>query len=270
MPEKKFRLPKDIPLEEYPSPETFLQEARRLTDEAHKQGLVLRVMGPIALHFYFPDYVELYRRMERLGERVFTDIDYAAYGKQRGNLVNFFKAQGYDFDQRTMMVYGQDRHIYFSDRIPMIDVFYDRLAYNHPIDYRGRLEYHPYCVSLTDLLLQKLQIVQINDKDLKDAMVLLLAAQVGETDVDCINAAYVARLMSDDWGFYYTATTNLKRIKEAMSKVAALADEQRAVIGDRADELLKRIEDAPKTMKWKLRARIGTRQQWYNPVSDWE
>lgn len=269
MSQKKFRLPKDIPLDEYPAPETFLHEARRLIDEAHKQGLILRVMGPIALHFYFPDYIDLYRRMERLGERVFTDIDYAAYGRQRGNLVNFFQSQGYEFDQRTMMVYGQDRHIYFSERIPMIDVFYDRLAYNHPIDYRGRLELHSHCVSLTDLLLQKLQIVQINDKDLKDAMLLLLAAQVGETDQMSINAAYIARLMSDDWGFYYTATTNLKRIKEAMQQVTALSDDQRTVIGQKAAELLKRIEDAPKTMKWKLRAKIGVRQQWYNQVSDW-
>lgn len=269
MPEKKFRLPKDIPLDEYPKPETYLEEARRLTDAAQKQGLILRVMGPIALHFYFPEYVELYRRMERLGERVFTDIDYAAYGKQRSKLVDFFKAQGYEFDPRTMMVYGQDRHIYFSDRIPMIDVFYDRLAYNHPIDYRGRLEIHPYCVSLTDLLLQKLQIVQINDKDLKDGMLLLLAARVGETEQDGLNARYVARLMSDDWGFYYTSTTNLKRIKEAMLKVAALSDEQRTAIGKKADELLKHIEDAPKTIKWKLRAKIGTKQQWYNEVSDW-
>ena len=269
MPERKFRLPKDIPLEEYPKPETYLEEARRLTDEAQKQGLVLRVMGPIALHTYFPDYVDLYRRMERLGERVFTDIDYAAYGKQRGSLVNFFQSQGYEFDRRTMMVYGQDRHIYFSDRIPMIDVFYDRLAYNHLIDYRGRLEIHPYCVSLTDLLLQKLQIVQINDKDLKDAMLLLLAAQVDEADQGAINARYVARLMSDDWGFYYTSTTNLARIKEAMQKVAALTDEHRAMIGAKADQILKHIEDAPKTMKWKLRAKIGIKQQWYNDVSDW-
>ncbi len=114
--------------------------------------------------------------MERLGERVFTDIDYAAYGKHRGKLVPFFQKAGYDFDKDTMMYFGQDRHIYFGDKIPMIDVFYDKLDMNHMVDYRGRLEIHPYCVSLTDLLLQKLQIVEINDKDLKDAMLLLVAA----------------------------------------------------------------------------------------------
>ncbi len=267
--ERKFRLPKDIPLEEYPQPEVYLEEARRLIEAAQQQGLILRVMGPIALHFYFPEYVDLYRRMERLGERVFTDIDYAAYGKHRGKLVSFFQSQGYDYDRRIMMLFGQSRHIYFSDRIPMVDVFFDRLDMNHCVDYKGRLEIHPYCVSLTDLLLQKLQIVQINDKDLKDSMLLLLAARVGDDDRNQINGRYIARILADDWGFYYTATTNLGRIKAAMAGVAALSDEQRTTIAARADEILQAIECAPKSGRWKRRAQVGTKKPWYNEVSDW-
>ncbi len=267
--EKKFRLPKDIPLEEYPQPETYLEEARRLTDEAQKQGLILRVMGPLALHHYFPDYVDLYRRMERLGERVFTDIDYAGYGKQRNKLVPFFEAQGYELEKRAAMLSGGTRLIFFSERIPMIDVFFDKLDYNHPIDYRGRLKIHPHCVSLTDLLLQKLQIVQINDKDLKDAMLLLLAAQVGQADAGMINATYLAKIMSDDWGFYYTATTNLGKIKQALAGVKALSDEHRQLISGCADQLLAILESAPKSGKWKGRAKVGTKKIWYNEVSDW-
>ncbi len=266
---RKFRLPKDIPLDEYPKPETYLEEARRLTDEAEKQGLMLRVMGPIALHYYFPEHVDLYGRMERLGERVFTDIDYAAYGKQRAKLVSFFQAQGYDYDKRSMMLYGQNRHIYFGDRIPMIDVFYDKLDMNHCVDYKRRLEIHPNCVSLTDLLLQKLQIVFINDKDLKDAMLLLLAAPLDETDEGAINFRYVARLFADDWGFYHTATTNLAKVQAATAGVIALNDEQRAAICASADRLLQAIEAEPKSGKWKRRAKTGTKKLWYNEVSDW-
>jgi hypothetical protein len=236
---------------------------------AQKQGMVLRVMGPIALHFYFPEYVDLYRHMERLGERVFTDIDYAAYGKHRGKLVPFFQSQGYDFDKDTMMFFGQGRHIYFSDHIPMIDVFYDKLDMNHCIDYRGRLEIHPHCVSLTDLLLQKLQIVEINDKDLKDAMLLLVAAPLGNDDLKTINKDFLAKRMSDDWGFFHTSTTNLGRVKTACTKVAALSDDQRTTICQKADEIIKVMEDAPKTFGWKLRAKTGTKKLWYNEVSDW-
>jgi len=267
--QKQFRLPKDIPLDEYPKPEAYLEEARNLTEGAQKQGIILRVMGPIALHYYFPDYVDLYRRMERLGERVFTDIDFAAYGKHRGKLVPFFESHGYELEKRAAMVSGGTRMIFFAGRIPMIDVFFDKLDYNHPIDYRGRLDLHPYCVSLADLMLQKLQIVQINDKDLKDAMLLLLAAPLGDMDKDCINTRYIAKLFSDDWGFYHTGTTNLARIKEAMSGVKALTDDQRGMIAAKTDALLDIIEKTPKSGKWRGRAKTGTSKPWYKEVADW-
>ncbi len=266
----QFRLPKDIPLDEYPKPEAYLEEGRRLIEDAQTHGIVLRVMGPIALHYYFPAYVDLYRRMERLGERVFTDIDFAAYGKHRGKLVQFFETHGYDLEKRAAMISGGTRLIFFSTNIPMIDVFFDKLNYNHPIDYRDRLEIHPYCVSLADLMLQKLQIVQINDKDLKDAMLLLLAAPIGETDKDAINASYISKLFSDDWGFYYTGTTNLKKIKEATSGVKALSEEHRTTIAQKVDYFLKYIEDAPKSGKWKKRAKTGTDKPWYQVVADWD
>lgn len=266
---KGFRLPKDIPLDEYPSPEVYLEEGRRLTEAAQKQGLVLRVMGPIALHYYFPEWVDLYRRMERLGERVFTDIDYAAYGKHRGKLVPFFESQGYELEKRAAMISGGTRMIFFSDRIPMIDVFFDKLNYNHPIDYKNRLEINPHCVSLTDLLLQKLQIVQINDKDLKDGMLLLLAASLKDEEANSINIRYLCKIMSDDWGFYHTATTNLQNLKLAMPPVKALAAGQRKIIETKIDQLAKALEETPKSGKWKNRARIGTSKPWYNEVADW-
>jgi hypothetical protein len=270
LPVKKFRLPKDIPLDEYPKPKEYLNEAHRLTDEAQKQGLILRVMGPIALHFYFPEYVDLYRKMERLGERVFTDIDYASYGKNRGKIVPFFEKQGYELEKRAAMLSGGTRHIYFGDRIPMIDVFFDKLDYNHPIDYKGRLEFHPYCVSLTDLLLQKLQIVKINDKDLKDAMLLLLAGQIGEDDHNKINIAYVSKIMANDWGFYYTSIMNLNKVQAAIHRIFALSEQDRLVINENAEKIIKIIETTPKSGKWKGRAKAGTNKIWYKEVSDWE
>jgi hypothetical protein len=267
--EKKFILPKDIPLEEYPKAGTFLSEAARIIDEAQKQGIILRVMGPIALHYYFPDYVDLYHHMERLGERTFTDIDYASYGKFRGKIVPFFQSFGYEIEKRAAMISGNTRHIYYGGSVPMIDVFFDQLSYNHPISFKGRLEAHPRCISLADLLLQKLQIVQINDKDLKDTMLLLLAGFVGDDDQQAINVKYVARLLADDWGFYYTATTNLGKVKAATPRVTALNNDQRATICEKADQILSRIEEAPKSGNWKRRAKIGTQKPWYNVVEDW-
>jgi len=81
---KPFILPKDIPLETYPKPEVFLSEGRRIVDAGASMGIALRVMGPLALHYYFPDDIDLYARLERLGERYFTDIDFVANGKSSG------------------------------------------------------------------------------------------------------------------------------------------------------------------------------------------
>ncbi len=269
MQQKVFRLPKDIPMAEYPKPQVYLDEARHLTEQGLKQGVILRVMGPIALHFYFPEYVDLYRRMERLGERVFTDIDYASYGKCRGKIVQFFQSQDYEIEKRAAMISGGTRHIYYGGKVPMIDVFFDKLSYNHPIDYKNRLEIDPYCVSLTDLLLQKLQIVEINDKDLKDTMLLLLAAKIGEADNGMVNARYLGKIMGEDWGFYYTATMNLGKVKGHLQAMAALSDEQRKVVAAKVDGLLDYIEKVPKSGNWKRRAQVGTKKPWYNEVSDW-
>ncbi len=266
---KGFRLPKDIPMDEYPKPEAYLEEARRLTESAQKQGMILRVMGPIALHYYFPQFISLYRSMERLGERVFTDIDYAAYGKHRGKIVPFFESQGYELEKRAAMISGGTRMIFFSDRIPMIDVFFDKLNYNHPIDYKNRLEIHPYCISLTDLLLQKLQIVEINDKDLKDTMLLLLAAPIKDADDNSINSNYLCKIMGDDWGFYHTATSNLGKVRNVLPIVKVLKLEESKIISGKIDLLLETLEDTPKSGKWKNRARAGTSKPWYNEVSDW-
>jgi hypothetical protein len=114
-----------------------------------------------------------------------------------------------------------------------------------------------------------LQIVEINDKDLKDGMLLLLAAKLGETDQGLINTRYLGKIMSDDWGFYYTATTNLGKVKQHMQGVPALTDEHRKIITAKADALLDAIEKAPKSGNWKRRAQVGTKKPWYNEVSDW-
>jgi len=242
---KPFVLPKDIPLDRYPKPEVFLAEGRRIVDAARAAGLVLRVMGPLALHYHFPDRVDLYRGLERLGERYFTDIDFAAYGKQGGRLKTLFEGLGYDCDLDTLMATGKTRQIYYGGAVPMIDVFLDKLDYCHEVSFKDRLEADDYCISLTDIALQKLQIWEIN-------------------------RSYLAARLAGDWGFWYTATTNLGRVKAHVEGVGALDEAQKAQIGRRCDEFLSRIEAEPKTKDWHKRAKKGTGKPWYNQnFSDW-
>jgi hypothetical protein len=100
-------------------------------------------------------------------------------------------------------------------------------------------------------------------------MLLLLAANLGEKDTDMINTRYLARLFSNDWGFYYTATANLQKVKRACASVSVLSEAQRQSIGSKIDQILSIIEKEPKSGGWKKRAQVGPSKIWYNEVSDW-
>jgi hypothetical protein len=266
----QFILPKDIPLDQYPAKEVFLEEGKRITEAAQQKGIYLRVMGPLALHYYFMEHIDLYARLERLGDRYFTDIDYAAYGKTRKHLMDFFKTQGYDCDLATMAMTGKTRHIYFGGKVPMIDVFIDELNYCHKVTFEGRLDKDPYSIPLADILLQKLQIWEINDKDYKDIEFLFIVSEFGDDDERKINQSYIAKRFADDWGFWYTATTNLDRVKQHVDTVDALTDDEKAKVKSMADHLRARIDAEPKTKGWEKRAKKGTKKIWYNEgFSDW-
>ena len=246
----QFILPKDIPLDQYPKKEAFLDEGKRITEAAQQKGIYLRVMGPLALHYYFMDKIDLYARLERLGDRYFTDIDYATYGKTRKHLMDLFKSMGYECDLATMAMTGKTRHIYFGGAVPMIDVFIDELNYCHKVSFEGRLDKDPYSIPLADILLQKLQIWEINDKDYKDIEFLFIVSEFGDDDERRINESYIARRFADDWGFWYTATTNLDRVKQHVDTVAALTDDERARVKQMADHLRARIDAEPKIKGW--------------------
>ncbi len=139
----------------------------------------------------------------------------------------------------------------------------------HKFDFRDRIGLEPQTITVSDLLSTKLQIVEMNEKDIKDILVMLLDHEVAvEESADKINATYIARLCAEDWGIYRTFTMNLDRIPEFVRRLS-LDDDQRARITGRSDLLRKSIEGAPKTMGWKMRAAVGDRKRWYElPEAD--
>ncbi len=264
------RLPADIPAEEYPAPDVFLDEAKTLVAEAAKKNLTLRVMGGMAIYMHSMEQEDLWKRLARLGTKAFTDIDFVAYGKQGNDLLNFVQSRGYKTDPRFLYQFGKSRHIFFGGRVPMVEIFYDQLAMNHTIKYAGRLERDPLTVPLGELMLQKLQIVKINEKDIKDLIVLFRAHDIGEDDHEKINTQVFDFIdIFNDWGWHYTATMNLNKVKKAAYEYPQLSQEDRMIVGQKIDRLLAYIESKPKTFKWKMRSKIGTKSMWYNPVDDW-
>jgi hypothetical protein len=101
-------------------------------------------------------------------------------------------------------------------------------------------------------------------------MLLLLAGQLGDGDSKRVNLKYIAKLMADDWGFYYTSIMNLNKVQAAVVGVPVLSDEDRIIINEKAEAIIKILENEPKSGKWKSRAKTGTSKIWYKEVSDWE
>lgn len=251
--------------------EVFLDEARRIVDEGAKQGLILRVMGGVGIRLRTLKYEALSERLGRLGEgeQEFTDLDFMTYKRGRKQMQGFFESMGYRKRRATLSSAASERQIYFHDNgWFFVDVFFDKLMVaNHRLDFRGRLELSPLTLSPTDLLLEKLQIVGFSEKDFKDTMMLLLAHQLTEEDQeDAINARHIATLVAGDWGFWYTLTTNLKGIKDLLPTVEALSDDEKSIITNKTDDLLAHIEGEPKSMRWKMRSKIGPKKRWYEPV----
>ena len=264
------RLPADIPIEEYPKPEVFIDEANTLVNEAAKKGLLLRVMGGMAIYMHSKEYETLWRNLARLGTKVFTDIDFVAYGKQRNALYEFVQGRGYKTDPRFLYQFGKTRHIFFGGRVPMVEIFYDQLEMNHTVPYAGRLEKDSPTVPLGELMMQKLQVVKINEKDIKDLIVLIRAHDLGESDGENINMKIFDFVdMFNDWGWYHTATMNLNKVKKFAYEYPQLSQEDKMIVGQRVDRMLSHIENKPKSFKWKMRSKVGTKTMWYNPVEDW-
>jgi len=267
---QNFVMPSDIPDDQYPPPSAFVEEGKNCVEAAQKEGLILRVMGGLGIYMHSQEFQPLWEGLARLGKKMFTDIDYVSYDKHRVKMLKFLEGRGFSVHQKLLYLYGKERQIYYGDRIPMVEVFYDRLAMNHIVNFAKRLEQDSPTVPLSELLLQKLQMVRMNEKDIKDSILLLRAHNVADHDNNSINYSVINSVLASDWGFYHTATNNLNKINQSLGNYPVLTKEDRDIISERVKELLEKVESAPKSLKWKARARLGTKVIWYDEVDEWD
>lgn len=245
----------------------FVDEALDLVRDAEAKGIRLRILGSIAYRLQCPNNLQLFEDTKR----VLTDVDFGAEKKHNRAIREFLIARGYVPDEGIYMASEGARHAYLHRQTGLnVDVFADELHFCHRIPFKNRLELDSPTICTTDLLLEKMQIVEINLKDFKDTIVLMLEhplshQQPGNKSID---TNYIADMMRQDWGFYHTFTTNLRRVPDHFTDFPSIQAAQRKIIQDRIDELLGVIETAPKTLGWKMRAKIGTRKRWYQEVSE--
>jgi hypothetical protein len=231
-------------------------EGRRLLDKAAAAGVPLRLLGGVAIN------LRAAGELPPAFRRTYADLDFVTTKKRSGRAAELFRSEGYEPHVAFNALHGQERLLFFDvDHDRQVDVFVGAFAMSHKIPLDTRLEVDPVSIPLAELLLTKLQIAQLNEKDVRDALALLEGHPVGDADGETVNAGRVAALCAADWGLWRTITGNL----DTCCALAPGYDvPNRAEVEARLQELLHRIEAEPKTRSWKLRAKIGERKRWYD------
>jgi hypothetical protein len=249
-----------------------LAEALRIVAAADREGILLRLMGGMAVRAHAPEWTHRTRRRE-------VDLDFATRGKDRKAAFVLLEREGYTPDKRHNALFGQHQG-YFVDeaRRRPVDVLVDKLEMCHRIEFGDRLSKSTPTLPVADLLLSKLQIVKINKKDVLDALILLAEHPLGQDDgeVDsskglaAISLPRVLSFTSNDWGWWRTVTGPLDKLRQYVDSDWSEGDMDvggaRAVLFDprvQVRALGEAIDAASKSTRWKLRARVGDRQQWY-------
>ena len=231
------------------------------------RDIVMRLIGALAFHTRCKKFNYL---QAHLG-RVFTDIDFASYRKQTARIIEFVKSSGYQEDLQVTQLFGESRLVFHDlENKRHIDVFLDELRFSHTINLKGRLEMDRVTIPLAELFLEKMQIAKINEKDLIDTIMLLREFDFGGSDGNHINARIVLDILSKDWGFWKTVTDNLGTLLKYIDGARQLTAENKRVVRERIGRISAEIEQTPKSMKWKLRSRIGTKVKWYQEVDELE
>jgi hypothetical protein len=231
-----------------------IAEARRIAGEAEAQKLGVKLLGGAGIHIHSES------AQKAPLKRKYGDLDYAIPTRDRKRVLDFFPSLGYEANERFNLMQG-DRRLYFYDAHNgrQVDIFIDVMRMSHVIDLRNRLGHSGPCASPSDLLVSKLQIYEVNRKDLVDLTALLLDHPIASNEDEAIDPAYVAGLASGDWGLYRTLQLNVEKLLATLDEL----DVDRDLARHRMNEIWGAVEARPKPLKWRARARVGDRMTWY-------
>ena len=215
----------------------------------------MRLLGGVAVALSCPSSGQPPLRRE------YGDIDFATRSAARKEVTELLQGLGYLPDREFNTLYGH-RRLYFEDshNQRQVDVFVDGATLCHQIDFRPRLETVPLTLSLADLALMKLQVVETNEKDYLDLCAIFADHELTDDDVG-VNYEYVADLCASDWGLWRTVGLVSERTRDfALQLPDFEAAEQ---VAERLQRLRSKLDTVPKSRRWKLRSRVGERKRWY-------
>ena len=272
--------------------------AQKVIEEATKRNILIRICGSYGIYRVCKGLQEIEQekfvqppinRLFILGWKLPRDIDFVALNQDSDIISELFQNLGFKQNRSLSSPIYRLRNIFNYNKIN-IDLSFNTLEYNHRIDLqlknkiinqnetdinRIRLQIGERTIPKTELLLQKLQIVEPGNKDLIDAWWLLKENNVktlnDENIDDGINTALINYYSEKDWGFYFTIIQNLNRIEEIIAQAYSVSSNEdilNDVVLPKILLLKKIIEDHPKGFAWNFRSKIGTRVRWYNEVDE--
>ncbi len=235
----------------------LVNEARRISDEAGSRGMEVRLLGGIAIWLRSEAGVR-----GQLG-REYADIDLVTLRKHAKPLRELLESIGYEPNKMFNALQSDRLYYTAADGSHHLDIFVDKFAMSHKLDLAPRLHTEPVVLPAAELLLTKLQIAELNEKDARDTAMLLLDHELADHDgPGVLNVAYVAGVCADDWGLHTTLTDNLGKLHALLGGILP-APQQRELVDERVSALLTKLEEAPKSRGWRRRAKIGRRMRWY-------
>jgi hypothetical protein len=241
------------------APETdILAEAVRLLRAAEESSVPLRLIGGLAIRMHIPAGVA------PAFPREYQDIDLVTAGGRSRDVGDLLTGLGYQADRQFNALNGRTRLLFLDVRNRrQVDVFVGTFEMCHIVPVADRLEVSALGIPLAELLLTKMQIVELNPKDMTDVLTMLYHHDVADTDAGAaINAQRVAELCAADWGLWRTTKVNTERVRRAIPQAGLEPAAQRLML-DRLDRLWQRIDAVPKPRAWRIRDRIGDRKRWY-------
>ena len=234
-------------------------ESVQVVRAANAKGIPLKLLGGQAIRLLCPLYPHRARDDQ--------DMDFACVSSRKREVIDFFAELGFRGDARFNTLHG-DRQMYFTtaDGATSVDVIMDKLNMCHVLDFADRIDRLPDTLDVPDLLLSKLQIVELNAKDVHDLFHLLSAFEARPGDeTGTIGLDRVGSIVSGDWGWWRTTTMNLDKLAELADGEHRdlLPEARRFEPAEQARQVRAFCEEVPKSVKWKLRAKVGDRVRWY-------
>jgi len=235
----------------------IVEEGERLLQIAREDGTPLSLLGGVAVRLRAPE-------VPASLDRQYKDLDFAVPKGRGGDAAKILREAGYEPEVVFNAMNGKERMLFHDvEHGRQVDVFVGAFRMCHQIPFADRLRPGESTVPLAELLLTKLQIIELNEKDVRDTVLLFYGHEVANNDAGGVNGDRIAELCGNDWGLWRTITANLERCREMLGEYELPASDRERV-DERISAVLRLIDEAPKSRGWKLRAKIGERKRWYD------